>query len=115
MWLWRKPSACEAYRGKKRRFSYGYGRRVDFAYCFFPYPFDDTSWIKQFRVIQESRKRLIIQVVAKEVSTDYNRVIKDAENKIHRLFGCDMEVKFEFVEEIPRDPSGKLRKVISYI
>jgi len=82
---------------------------------FFPYPFEDVYWIRQFRVIQESRNRLVIQVAAKEAVADRDRIVRDAERKIHRLFGEDMDVKFEFVKEIPRDPSGKLRKVISHV
>jgi phenylacetate-CoA ligase len=82
---------------------------------FFPYPFENVDWIRQFRVIQESRKKLVIQVAVKETLADQDIVVKNAESKIRRLFGEDMEVKFEFVDEIPRDPSGKLRKVISRV
>lgn len=82
---------------------------------FFPYPFEDVDWIRQFRVIQESRNRLVIQVTAKRAVADPEKILGDAELKIHRLFGEDMDVKFEFVKETPRDPSGKLRKVISHV
>jgi phenylacetate-CoA ligase len=81
----------------------------------FPYPFEDVDWIRQFRVIQESHKKLVIQVAAKENLADQDRIVRNAESKIRGLFGEDMEVEFEFVEEIPRDPSGKLRKVISHV
>jgi len=82
---------------------------------FFPYPFEDVDWIRQFRVIQESRKKLVIQVAAKETLANQDRIVRNAESKIRGLFGEDMEVEFDFVEKIPRDPSGKLRKVISRI
>jgi len=81
---------------------------------FFPYPFESVDWIKQFRVIQESRRRLVIQVAPKKDVENQSRIIEDAERKLHELFG-DLEVKFEFMENIPRDSSGKLRKVISRI
>jgi acyl-CoA synthetase (AMP-forming)/AMP-acid ligase II len=74
-----------------------------------------VDWIRQFRVIQESRKKLVIQVAVKETLADQDIVVKNAESKIRRLFGEDMDLKFEFVDEIPRDPSGKLRKVISRV
>jgi len=82
---------------------------------FFPYPFENTNWIKWFRVIQESRKKLVIQVVVKEDSTVSDLILEVAMRKIHELFGEDMRLKFEFVDEIPQDNSGKLRKVISHV
>ena len=82
---------------------------------FFPYPFDDVDWIRQFRVIQESRKRLVIQIEAKKAVDNQNQIIEAAERRIHELFGQEMEVAFEFVDKIPLDKSGKLRKVISHI
>jgi phenylacetate-CoA ligase len=82
---------------------------------FFPYPFENVDWIRQFRVIQESRKKLVIQIAVKETLADQDRIVRNAESKIRGLFGEDMEVEFKFVEEIPRNPSGKLRKVISHI
>jgi phenylacetate-CoA ligase len=82
---------------------------------FFPYPFEDVDLIRQFRVIQESRKKLVIQVAAKEALANRDRIVRNAERKIRGLFGEDMEVEFKFVEEIPHDPSGKLRKVISHV
>ena len=82
---------------------------------FFPYPFEDVDWIRQFRVIQESRKRLVIQIEAKKAVNAQNKILKAAEHKIHELFGEEMEVAFEFVDKIPQDKSGKRRKVISHI
>lgn len=46
---------------------------------------------------------------------DRDRIVRNAERKIRGLFGEDMDVEFEFVEEIPHVPSGKLRKVISHV
>ncbi len=84
---------------------------------FFPYPFDSVDWIRQFRVIQEGRRKLVIQVAPKKAPGAQSRsqIIEAAERKIRGLFGEDMEVSFDFVDEIPLEPSGKLRKVISRI
>lgn len=84
---------------------------------FFPYPFDSVDWIRQFRVLQESRKNLVVQVAPKNNvdAQSLCQIIEAAERKIRELFGEDMEVKFDFVDEIPRDRSGKLRKVVSHI
>lgn len=82
---------------------------------FFPYPFDDVSWIKRFRVIQENPKKLVIQVKAKKTVVNQSEIAEAAKRKIHELFGKNMEVVFEFVDEIPLNVGGKLRKVISCI
>jgi len=82
---------------------------------FFPYPFEDTDWIRQFRIIQESQKKIVIQIVAKEMPADQDRILRNAEQKIRRLFGEDMEVEFKLMEKITRDPTGKIRKVISHV
>ena len=81
---------------------------------FFPYPFESFEWIKQFRIIQESRKKLIVQVVPKKALEDREEIVEKAKRKLCELFG-DVEVEFEFMETIPLDSSGKLRKVISRI
>jgi len=90
------------------------GRRIS-PTVFFPYPFEDVDWIRQFRVIQESRKRLVIQVEAKKAVNNKSEIMEAAERKIRSLFGEEVEVAFEFVDKIPLDKSGKLRKVISYM
>lgn len=81
---------------------------------FFPYPFESVEWIRQFRIIQESRKKLIVQVVPKKALEDREEMVERAKRKLCELFG-DVEVEFEFMENIPLDSSGKLRKVISRI
>jgi|SRR5271157_381393 len=78
---------------------------------FFPYPFENFQRIEQFRVIQESRDRLKIQLVVKE-GFDI-QLLERARKEIQRVFGEDMRVEFEFLKEIARDPNGKLRKIIS--
>jgi phenylacetate-CoA ligase len=78
---------------------------------FFPYPFENLETIEQFRVIQEKRDRLTIQIVIRE---GFNpQMLDGARNELQRLFGKDMKIEFEFPGEIVREPSGKLRKVIS--
>jgi phenylacetate-CoA ligase len=105
----------KSYEGRADDFLLASDGRVISPTVFFPYPFEDVDWIRQFRVIQESRKKLVIQVAAKETLANQDKIVRNAESKIRMLFGEDMEVEFEFVEEIPRDPSGKLRKVISHV
>ncbi|MGB9841296.1 MAG: phenylacetate--CoA ligase family protein [Candidatus Bathyarchaeales archaeon] len=81
---------------------------------FFPFPFDDVEWIRQFRIVQESKCKLVVQVVAKDVAVDQSRVIELAGRRLRELFGEDMNIEFKFLATLPRDRSGKVRKVISY-
>ena len=82
---------------------------------FFPYPFDDYVGIKQFRVIQERRDRIVIQIVLKdgfeESSVDLPSVIEDVQS----VFGKDMNVVFKFLGELGIDSSGKIRKILSRV
>ena len=80
---------------------------------FFPYPFENFSGIKQFRVIQESREKLTIQLVAEKDFGQNPQIFEKATKEIRRLFGENMIVDFQILESIPRDPSKKLRKIIS--
>ena len=80
---------------------------------FFPYPFQSCKGIKQFRVIQERRDLLKFQLVLRESIEP--EVFEKAETEIKRVFGKDMEVEFETLDQLNREPSGKIRKVISHI
>jgi phenylacetate-CoA ligase len=100
------------------------GRRDDFLTAldgrivspliFFPYPFSSLEGIKQFKVIQETRDKLTIQLVGAE-SLLTKGLFENAKKDIKRVFGDGMQVEFQLVEKIDRDPSGKLRKIISKI
>lgn len=81
---------------------------------FFPYPFKDFAKIRQFRVIQEKRDELKIQLIVDGNSLD-EEVLQEAEKEIRRVFGEDMRVEFEFLDELRRDPSGKIKKIESRI
>jgi len=82
---------------------------------FFPYPFDNLGEIKQFRVVQERKDKLRIELVPKGEFLNRNRFFEKAEERIKQLFGEDMNVEFKILKAIPRDKTGKLRKVISLI
>jgi phenylacetate-CoA ligase len=82
---------------------------------FFPFPFKDYDEIRQFRVIQEKIDNLSIQIVPRGNFQNSSMIVNDALGNIRGLFGERMQVNFEIVEEIERDPSGKVRKIISRI
>lgn len=67
--------------------------------------------IKQFQVVQKSKDELNIKIIVDE--TFRKESIDLLTTKIHENCGNDMNVKFEFVDEIPLTKSGKFRFVIS--
>jgi phenylacetate-CoA ligase len=67
--------------------------------------------IKQFRVIQKSLDRIVMQLVQDgEVPQS---VLDKISQGIHAVFGENVEVDFEFLDEIPHLPSGKHQYAIS--
>jgi len=79
---------------------------------FFPYPFRDFTKIRQFKVIQEKRDQLKIQLIA-EGDPLAKEVLQEAKNEIQKVFGKDMQVEFEFMDEFERAASGKIKKIES--
>ncbi len=82
---------------------------------FFPYPFRSYDEIQQFRVIQEQRERVVIQVIPRSGIQNKQQILQDAETNIKRLFGDSMQVDFQVLDKIERDPTGKLRKIVSNV
>lgn len=81
---------------------------------FSPYPFESLEGIRQFKVIQERRDELKIQLVAKESFLSDKQVFDKARKEIEKVFGEGMQVDFQLLEKIDSD-SHKLRKVISHV
>jgi phenylacetate-CoA ligase len=99
--------------GKKDDFLLSVDGRVIPPTIFFPYPFESFENIRQFKVIQEKREMLRIQLV-----TDaqlHPGIFDKAKKEIQRVFGKDMQVEFEIVPQLAKDSGGKLRKVVSKI
>jgi phenylacetate-CoA ligase len=70
--------------------------------------------VSQFRVIQEARDRLIIQLTGLKAPLD-EKIMDDARSRLGEILGKDMRVEFQLVDILDRDPSGKLRKVVSRV
>lgn len=83
--------------------------------AFFPYPFQEVKGIKQFRIIQEKRDMITIQIVPKENFQTHSLGLDMARRNILDVFGVNMHVEFQILDKIERDPSGKLRKIISKV
>ena len=82
---------------------------------FFPYPFSSMDGIKQFKVIQERRNKLTIELVINENFIALDKFLQKATHEIKKLFGEDMEVEFKFSDKIEKNSNGKLRKIISRV
>jgi len=82
---------------------------------FFPYPFENLEKIKQFRVIQEKRDLIVIQLVLREPYEHYSSLCEKATAEIQRVFGEDMRVEFQALKGLRTDASTKLRKIMSNI
>lgn len=71
-----------------------------------------TKGIEEYRIIQEKEDRIKVQIKASNVS---HETINQIEVGIRNILGKHTIVYFEFLNEIPRDHSGKLRRVVSKV
>jgi phenylacetate-CoA ligase len=83
--------------------------------AFSPYPFANLRGIKRFRVIQETRKRITIQVVLEKNLSNTDCLFNQATSEIQRVFGESVQVNFQILDNIEKDPTGKLRKIVSHV
>jgi phenylacetate-CoA ligase len=86
-----------------------------FASSLFHNAIGQINGIKQFRVIQEKKDRLLIQLVAKEGFPNEPRLQEQVRSAIQSFLGEDMQVDVQFAGKIERDPTGKSRVFISRI
>jgi len=82
---------------------------------FYPYPFENMEMIKQFKVTQERKDKLKIELVVKENTKIVKQIFEHATKQIQQSFGKDMKVDFQILDKINLDSNGKLRKIISLI
>lgn len=90
------------------------GRAV-YASSFFCNLFGNLEGIRQFRVIQERRDKLTVQLIARERFLSDNRVLDRVRREIKGVFGEGISVDFQIVEKLDRDPTGKLKIIISNV
>lgn len=71
------------------------------------------SGIDQYKIIQETEERFVVQLVKGE---DFSqRTIEHINEEFKKVLGEDIIIEIEIKEKIPKEPSGKLRKVISKV
>ena len=68
--------------------------------------------VTQFRIVQESRDRLTIQLEGLKTSLS-KETMNSARSMIAEILGQDMQVEFQLVDKIEQDAGGKLRKIVS--
>ena len=96
--------------GRENDFLMALDGRLISPWQFYPYPFDDYVGLKQFKVIQDRKDRLIFQLIIEDSLFDVSRLDR-ARVTIQKLFGGEMQVDFEIVDEFQRDKSGKMRVI----
>lgn len=111
-----KPCSCG--RGLSRIGSL-YGRANDLLLAkdgrfvsasFIPYIFKTTEGINEMQVLQNSRDRIVLNIVK---GKDYSQDDLDQRIDVLKLYLGDITVDTNFVDSIPRTPQGKLRSVVS--
>ena len=67
----------------------------------------------QFQVIQESHSDILIKAIKKDDFSEYheNLILK----KFKELLGNKVKIKIQFVDDIPREPSGKYKYIHSRV
>lgn len=81
----------------------------------FDHSFRNIEGMMQYRVIQEKRDKLTIQLVVRDSPRSNDKVFEKVEEELRKIFGEDTQFEFQFMNELNRDPSGKKRKFISRI
>jgi len=98
------------------------GRLVDFIILpddveVSPYALTDTiksvKGVEEFQAIQEDKRSLFVQVVAKEVSG--SKISDGIREALYKLLGEEVKIEIEFIDEIKRYPGEKFRVVTSHV
>ena len=71
------------------------------------------SGIDRYKIIQESREKIVVQIVKGDNFSQ--GTIEHIKKEFRYVLGENIVIESEIKEEIPREPSGKLRKVISKV
>lgn len=78
-----------------------------------PLTIKKVSGVGQFKVVQEKRDQMqILLVKGREFSQD---TIAQIEYEVKEVTGPEINVEVEIVDEIPKDKSGKITRVVSHV
>jgi phenylacetate-CoA ligase len=82
------------------------GRRVSGA-ALTIYLIANTPGVRQAQIVQDSHDTLRLRIVRGPEFTEGSTTF--LKKKVAEFFGFEMALQFEFVESIPKEPSGKYR------
>jgi phenylacetate-coenzyme A ligase PaaK-like adenylate-forming protein len=71
-------------------------------------------WVLHSQVIQKSYTWILFKIKRSEHNYDLEE-LDDITSKTRKVMGADCQVDFEFVEDIPKSPSGKYRYILSEV
>lgn len=77
------------------------------------HPFKPMHNVRESQILQEDRDSIVVKIVRRPEYTDEDT--RQLLTGLRERLGEAMRVELEFVPEIPRDPSGKFRWVISRV
>lgn len=80
---------------------------------FFPHLMKEFFEVEKYQVIQQARDKLIIKLILKDKISDERLTF--CRQEIQKVASINMDVAFEFVDEIPLTSSGKFRVTVSEI
>ena len=80
---------------------------------FFPHLMKEIEEIGKFQVIQQAQDRLLVKLVEKQPISEERLAFCLQEMK--KVLGEEMQIEFQFVDDIPLTSSGKYRVTISEI
>jgi len=75
--------------------------------------FIDTSWLRQYQMVQEREDRIILRVVPSTTPTPQE--LNQLEESVTAVLGQEMEFQLILVHEIQLEPSGKFRVLRSLV
>jgi phenylacetate-CoA ligase len=78
----------------------------------FLYIIDRFAWVKKYKVIQTEKDSFLVLIV-KESDRKINEDLETIKDDIRKALGDKVDVRFEFVNQIPLEASGKNRIVVS--
>jgi len=80
---------------------------------YFPHLMKELSEIKKYQVVQKSRSEIEVKIVQQlPISGEKIQFLRD---EIQNVVGREVNINFNFVDDIPLNASGKFRVAISEI
>lgn len=73
-----------------------------------------TSWALKYQIIQKSYTRILYKVILAQQGCKQEE-LDEIISKTRLVMGADCQVDFEFVDDIPKSPSGKYRYILSEV